>query len=168
MCVQVVQESGIWAVAELNDHKQLLRPPWAFFQRAARCWPPLALQLKLESQGSSSLYREDAGTSGHYFAAFEAGSLEPELCNEKVRDLRARMEDLESEKQDLEARRQRLELPALDCDMLAALVDDFERVMAEGPNPKEKVLVHSRRTIEIWYALTNQTSVRSPTHLAPS
>lgn len=65
---------------------------------------------------------------------------------------------------DLEARRQRLELPAIDRDMLASLIDNFERVMAEGPNPKKKdllrrlvkkVLVHSRRTIEIWYALPN-------------
>ena len=46
--------------------------------------------------------------------------------------------------------------------MLTRLIDDFERVLAEGPNPKKKdllrrlvkkVLVHSRRTIEIWYAL---------------
>ena len=97
-----------------------------------------------------------------YFAAFEAGSLAPEICNEKVMDLRARQEELESEMRDLEARRERLELPAIDREMLARLIDDFERVLAEGPNPKKKdllrrlvkkVLVHSRRTIEIWYAL---------------
>jgi len=43
-------------------------------------------------------------------------------------------------------------------------VDNFEKVMAEGPNPKKKhllhrlvkkVLIHSRQTIEIWYALPN-------------
>jgi hypothetical protein len=48
--------------------------------------------------------------------------------------------------------------------MMATLVDQFDRVMAEGPNPKKKdllrrlvkkVLVHDRRTIEIWYGLPN-------------
>ena len=71
---------------------------------------------------------------------------------------------LESEIRDLESRGERLELPAIDSEMLTRLIDDFERVMAEGPNPKKKdllrrlvkkVLVHRRRTIEIWYALPN-------------
>lgn len=53
-----------------------------------------------------------------YFEAFEAGTLQAELCNEKVRDLRARLEELEAEKRDLEARRERLELPAVDREML--------------------------------------------------
>lgn len=48
--------------------------------------------------------------------------------------------------------------------MLASLVDNFERVMAEAPNPQKKdllrrlvkkVLVHDRRTIEVWYGLPN-------------
>jgi hypothetical protein len=52
----------------------------------------------------------------------------------------------------------------LDKVMLAQLVDNSEDVMAAGTNPKKKdllrrlvkkVLVHSRRTIEIWYALPN-------------
>jgi hypothetical protein len=47
---------------------------------------------------------------------------------------------------------------------------------AEGPNPKKKhllhrlvkkVLIYDRRTIEIWYGLPNQASVRTPAHLAP-
>ena len=45
--------------------------------------------------------------------------------------------------------------------------------MAEGPTPKKKhllhqlvkkVLIYDRRTIEIWYGLPNQTSVRRPAH----
>jgi hypothetical protein len=48
--------------------------------------------------------------------------------------------------------------------MLAAIVENFEQVMSEGPNPKKKhllhqlvkkVLIHGRDTIEIWYALPN-------------
>ncbi len=60
--------------------------------------------------------------------------------------------------------------------MLARLVDNFEDVMAEGTNPQKKdllrrlvkkVLVHDKRTIEIWYALPNQASVRTLGHVAP-
>ncbi|MCL5884607.1 MAG: hypothetical protein M1377_04580 [Deltaproteobacteria bacterium] len=48
--------------------------------------------------------------------------------------------------------------------MLKSLLDNFEKVMAEGPNPKKKhllhqlvkkVLIHSRDTIEVWYCLPN-------------
>ena len=96
--------------------------------------------------------------------ALAAGTLKAELCNEKVRDLRTRIEELASEKRDLQARRERLELPAIDRDMLSALVDNFEQVMAEAPNPQKKellrrlvkkVVVHDRRTIEVWYGLPN-------------
>ncbi len=90
--------------------------------------------------------------------------MKAELCNEKVAGLRARVQEKEAEKQGLEARRERLELPAIDKEMLMSLLDNFEKVMAEGPNPKKKhllqqlvkkVLIHSRETIEIWYALPN-------------
>jgi hypothetical protein len=71
-------------------------------------------------------------------------------------------EELDVDKQELGARRERLELPAIDREMLASIVDNFEKVMAEGPNPKKKhllhrlvkkVLIQSRQTIEIWYLL---------------
>jgi len=48
--------------------------------------------------------------------------------------------------------------------------------MAEGTNPQKKdllrrlvkkVLVHDRRTVEVWYGLPNQTSVRTPGNMAP-
>lgn len=99
-----------------------------------------------------------------YFEAFEAGTLEAQLCNEKVPALRTRLDALEVEKQALEARREKLEIPAIDRDMLGSLVDSFEQVMTEGPNPQKKhllhrlvkkVLVHDRRTIEVWYGLPN-------------
>ncbi|MBI4443270.1 MAG: hypothetical protein HY649_07840 [Acidobacteria bacterium] len=103
-------------------------------------------------------------TQDRYFEAFEAGTLKAEFCNGKVRDLRIRLQELEVEKRDLEARRERLELPAIDRDMLAALVDNFKQVMADAPNRKKnellrrlvkKVVVHDRRTIEVWYGLPN-------------
>jgi len=99
-----------------------------------------------------------------YFEAFEAGDLKPALCNQKVQDLNARLEELEAEKQSLEARRVRLELPAIDKDMLKGLLENFERVMAEGNNQQKKhfikrlvkkIAIHDRRTIEIWYSLPN-------------
>ena len=111
-----------------------------------------------------------------YFKAFEAGTLKAELCNEKVEDLHARLKELETEKQELQDRRKRLELPAVDREMLSGLVDNFEQVIAEGTNPQKKhllrhlvkkVLVHNRRTVEIWYGLPNSPSVRTPAHKAP-
>ncbi len=53
-----------------------------------------------------------------YFDAFEKGTMKPEICNEKILDLRTRLEELGSEKRELETRRERLELPAVDREML--------------------------------------------------
>ena len=126
---------------------------------------------KVEAQAGQTRARID-----RYFEAFEAGTMKPELCNEKIQDLNARLEELEAEKRDLEGRRKALELPAIDREMLSGLVDDFEKVMAEGTNPQKKdllrrlakkVLVHDRRTVEVWYGLPNQPSVRTPGNMAP-
>jgi site-specific DNA recombinase len=115
-------------------------------------------------------------TIDRYFEAFEAETMRPEVCMAKVDDLNARIEQLEDEKRVLEERRERLEIAAIDREMLSGLVDDLKDVMAQGTNPQKKdllhrmvkkVLVHNRSTIEIWYALPNQASVRSPAHLAP-
>ncbi|HSB44410.1 MAG TPA: hypothetical protein VLD60_05325 [Nitrospira sp.] len=86
------------------------------------------------------------------------------------------MQELEVEKQDLDARKERLELPALDRKFLSKLLDEFDETMENGTNQKKKhllrqlvkkVLIHDRRTVEIWYGLPNRASVRTPGHLAP-
>jgi hypothetical protein len=100
----------------------------------------------------------------------EAGKLSPDLCNEKVQDLRARLGELEAQRQDLKARRERLELPAIDRQVLSSLVDEFERVMAAGTNAQrkdllhrvvKKVLIRDRHTVEVWYALPNRGEIES-------
>ena len=132
--------------------------------------------LEREIESIEAQIAKARATIDRYFEAFEAETMKPDVCMGKVDDLNARIEQLEDEKRDLEERRQRLDLPALDREMLARLVDNFEDVMAAGTNPQKKdllrhlvkkVLVHDKRTIEIWYALPNQASVRTPGHLAP-
>ena len=102
--------------------------------------------------------------------------MKPELCDERIQNLSASLGELEAEKRELEGRRRRLELPAIDRDMLSDPVANFEDVMAEGTNPQKKhllrrlvkkVLVHDRRTVEVWYGLPNPSSVSRPGNLAP-
>ena len=52
---------------------------------------------KVETQAAQTQARID-----RYFEAFEAGTLKPALCNEKVQRLTARLEELEAERQALE------------------------------------------------------------------
>ena len=126
---------------------------------------------KVEAQAAKTQARID-----RYFEAFEAGTMKPELCSERIQDLNARLEELDAENRELEGRRKRLELPAIDKEMLSGLVDNFEEVMAEGTNPQKKhllrrlvkkVLVHDRRKVEVWYGLPNADSVSRPGNLAP-
>ncbi len=102
--------------------------------------------------------------------------MKSEICTQKADDLNVRIQQLEGEKRDLEERRKRLEIPAIDRQMLSGLLGGFEDVMEEGTDPQKKdllrrlvkkVLVHDKRTIEIWYALPNQASVRTLGSMAP-
>jgi hypothetical protein len=86
----------------------------------------------------------------------------PGEVGEKTEDLNRQVLALEAELRKLRERRQQLELPALDRAAVAALMDDFEQVMAAGTNPQKKhllrqvvkkVLVHDRLTVEVWYGL---------------
>jgi len=115
---------------------------------------------KVEAQAAKTQAAMD-----RYFEAFEAGPLTPELCNEKVRDLRARLEELEGEKRDLEARREKLELPRPStggCWRLSSRTSSGSWPRGRPPQKKhllhrlvKKVLVHDRRTVEVWYGLPN-------------
>ena len=166
-CDQDYVRADLLEAAIVQDVKAILRDEdlmariWAEAnRRLSEEKPDLEKEIrKVEAQMAKTRERLD-----RYFEAFEAGTMRPELCNEKVQDLNARLVELEAEKRDLEARRDRLELPPLDREMLLELVDNFEKVMAEGTNPQkkhllhqlvEKVLVHDRRTIEVWYGLPN-------------
>jgi hypothetical protein len=60
--------------------------------------------------------------------------------------------------------------------MPSRLLADFEETMEKGTNQKKKhllrqlvkkVLIHDRRTVEVWYGLPNRASVSTPGHLAP-
>ena len=166
-CEQDYVRGDLLETAIIEDVKSIFRDE----QFMARLWEEANKRIGAEKPDlEKEIARVDGqmaktqGTINRYFEAFEAGTLKAELCNEKVRDLRTRMEELEGEKRGLEARRERLELPTIDKEMLKSLIDNFEKVMAEGPNPKKKhllhqlvkkVLIHSRQTIEIWYMLPN-------------
>lgn len=111
-----------------------------------------------------------------YLEAFETGKLDADTCNQKVRDLKARLAELEGERTDLESRRERLSLPAMDREFLRRMLDDFEAVMASEENAKKKhllrqlvkkVLVHNRNTVEVWYGLPGTDSARIEGRMAP-
>ncbi|MDH4038436.1 MAG: hypothetical protein OEX18_14400 [Candidatus Krumholzibacteria bacterium] len=124
--------------------------------------------IEKEIEGNLAEAAKVHAATDRYFKAFEAGKLSPDICNEKVQDLRARLEELKGQREDLEARRERLELPAIDREMLSSLVDEFEKVMAAGTNAQrkdllhrvvKKVLIRDRHTVEVWYALPNRDAI---------
>lgn len=111
-----------------------------------------------------------------YFDAFEAGTLKPEVCNEKVQDLNSQVGELEVEKRKLEACRESLALPILDKKHLAGLLENFDQVLEAGTGEQrkhlfhklvKKVLIHEKRKIEVWYRLPNPTSIRTLEQVAP-
>jgi site-specific DNA recombinase len=167
-CEQDYVRADLLESAIIEDVKTMFRDE----QFMARIWEEANKRLgaekpkieeeigKVEAQAAKTQAAID-----RYFRAFEAETLEASLCNEKVKDLRTQISALEAEKRDLEARRAKLALPAIDQEMLSGLVANFEDVVAGGTNAQrkdllrrmvKKVLVHDRRTLEIWYALPNR------------
>jgi site-specific DNA recombinase len=166
-CQQDYVRAELLETAIIDDVKSIFRDE----QFMGRLWEEANKRLGAEKPDLEkeiarveSQMAKTKGAIDRYFDAFEAGTLKAELCNEKVRDLRSRLLELEAEKLGLEARRERLALPAIDKEMLASIVENFEKVFAEGENPKKKhllqqlvkkVLIHGRDTIEVWYCLPN-------------
>jgi site-specific DNA recombinase len=167
-CKQDYVRSDILDGAIVEDLKAMFRDE----QFMARVWEEANRQLTAERPAIEKEIDANLGEAAkaqaaidRYFEAFEAGKLEPDLCNEKVRDLKERVAALEAQRRDLEARRERLELPAIDREMLSDIVDHFEKVIADGTLAQKRdllhhlvkeVRVHDRRTIEVWYRLPNR------------
>ena len=166
-CEQGYMRADIFEAAVIQDIKGMLRDEQFMARirdeanrRLSAEKPDIDKEI-LKIEGMMAMTR---GSLNRYFEAFEAGTMKPALCNEKIEDLNARMTELEGERKELEVRRERLSIPEIDKAMLGAIVDDFEEVMASGTNPQKKhllkrlvkkALVHDRRTIEIWYRLPN-------------
>ena len=178
-CDQDYVRADILETAVVQDIKTMFRDE----QFMARIWEEANRRLSAEKPDIDkeigkveTMMARSRASLDRYFEAFEAGTMKPALCNEKIEDLNARIEELEAERKELEARRERLGLPEIDKAMLAAIIDDFEEVLASGTNPQKKhllrrlvkkVLISNRHTVEVWYGLPNRNSVRMPGSLAP-
>jgi len=169
----LLENSIIEDVKDMFRDEQFMARLWEEANRLLCAERP---SLEREIGSIDARIAKTRATIDRYFEAFEVETMKPEVCMQKVDDLSARIEQLEDEKRGLEERRGRLEIPPIDREMLSALVDSFEEVMAEGTSPQQKdllhrlvkkVLVHDRRTVEVWYALPNRASVRTPSNLAP-
>ena len=178
-CKQDYIRADLLEAAIIKDIKGMLQDEGLM----ARIWAEANKRLDSEKPDlAKDIRRVEAqmadvrGRVERYLDAFETGSLKPNVCNQKVQDLNARLEELEAERRDLEERRERMNLPALDREFLRKLLDDFEEVMATAENAKKKhllrqlvkkVLIHDRHTVEVWYGLPNPDSTRIAGNLAP-
>ncbi len=159
--------------AILNDIKSMFRDE----QFMARVWEEANRRLgaerpniEKEIEGNFTEADKVRTAMDRYFKAFEDGKLSPDICNEKVRDLRTRLDQLETQRLGLESQRERLELPAVDRKTLSAIVDELEKLMAVGSSAQKKdllhrvvkkVLIRDRHTVEVWYALPNRGGFES-------
>ncbi|MFO7695611.1 MAG: site-specific integrase [Anaerolineae bacterium] len=105
-----------------------------------------------------------------YFAAFEAGTMAPGACRERVDALTAQVRQLDAELVAQEGRRHALTLPELKMDFLEQILTNLEGIVAAVPPAQkkhllrllvEKVLVRDRSEVEIWYKLPQSTPVRT-------
>jgi len=178
-CDQDYVRADLLEAAIIKDIRSMLRDE----DFMARLWakanellvaekPALEKELaRIESQIAKARAKLD-----RYFEAFEAGTMKPDLCNQKVKDLTGTLEALEIERKELAARKGRLTIPPVDKEMLEGILSEFDETMAAGTNPQKKhllrrvvkkVLIHDRRTIEVWYCLPKRASVRTADYLAP-
>ena len=113
-----------------------------------------------------------------YYIAFEAGTMEPTTCNERVAELSAQVHQLEAQIADLERQRDELDLPALRMEFIHEILTNLQGVVEAVPAAQkkhllqllvEKVLVKDRCTFDVWYRLPQlPEGVRTLSHLVPS
>ena len=178
-CDQDYVRADLLEAAVIQDIKAMLQDEGLM----ARIWAEANKRLDSEKPDLTRDIRRvenqmtDVGSRvARYLEAFETGKLQADICNEKVRELKARLAELGAERHDLEERRQRLNLPAMDREFLGKTLAEFEEVMAVAENAKKKhllrqlvkkVLVHDRHTVEVWYGLPAPDPARIAGNLAP-
>ena len=178
-CDQDYIRADLLEAAIVQDIKAMLQDE----DLMARIWEEANRRLDSEKPDITKDIRRVEGRMAdvrkrveRYLGAFETGKLEPDICNEKVGELKARLAELEAERTDLEERRERLSLPEMDRQFLEKILGEFEEVMASAQNAKKKhllrqlvkkVLVHDRHTVEVWYGLPQPDPVRIAGSLAP-
>ena len=96
-----------------------------------------------------------------YFRAFEDGSMDPKACAPRVDALRRQIDALRGRQERLTTQLEQLNLPPLDLEEVARLLQDFDRRFESDSNPERKHLLHklvkevrvqSKSTAEVWYA----------------
>lgn len=169
-----------WLEAKILDEVQ------AIFRNEdllAEIWQKAKVKLAEESpdieaelQTLVSSQRAVQAKLDRYFAAFESGAIEPSVCNDRVRELRAQIEQLEAQQAALEAQREALDIPAIKQDFINQILTNLHAVVGAVPGAQKKhllhllvkkVLIRDRRTSEIWYRLPEESPVRTLSDLVP-
>jgi site-specific DNA recombinase len=157
-----VLENGIIEdIKAMLRNEQFLEQVWTEANRLlSQEKPEIEKELAVvEAQSVVARQRRDK-----YFAAFETGQLSPKACDEKLAEINAQLDALNASRANLDARRASLEIVPLTGELLAALIEDFDRVLAAGTNEQKKhllhrmvkeVRVHERTSVEIHYAVPN-------------
>ena len=178
-CEQDYVRADLLEAAIAQDIKAMFRDE----QFMARVWEQANRRLQGEKPDvEKEIARVEAlatkaqASLDRYFGAFEAGTMKPELCHQKIEDLNVRLKQLEEEKLALDARRKRLDLPAIDQAMLSGLLEYIQKEITSGTNLQQKqlikrlvkkVVVHDRKTIEVWYGLPNRAGSNTGTYGSP-
>ncbi|RLC12167.1 MAG: hypothetical protein DRH43_02305, partial [Deltaproteobacteria bacterium] len=111
-----------------------------------------------------------------YFAAFEAGTLKPEVLNEKIEEFSLRLQQLEEEKSNLEGDIEGMSLGEIDQEGIKAYVDALEAVLENGGNEQkkhllrtlvEKVLVHDKDRYEFTFRLPDGSTLQHALETIP-
>ena len=105
-----------------------------------------------------------------YLHAFEAGTMSPADCSQRVAELTALIRQLDDQGEALQEQRAALDLPVMRADFLNEILNNLSGVVGAIPAPQkkhllqllvEKVLVRDQSTFEVWYRLPQCDSVRT-------
>lgn len=105
-----------------------------------------------------------------YLRAFEAGTMSPADCSQRVGELTAQIRQLDDQRSALQEQRAALDLPVTRGDFLNEILTNLSGVVGAIPAPQrkhllqllvEEVLVHDRCAFEVWYRLPQFQGVRT-------
>lgn len=149
----------------------LLEEVW---QSAQQQLTDSAPDLEAEIQAVEHQRTKTQAAADRYFQAFEAGTMAPAACNQRVEELTTQLQQLDEQRAELQEQRVALDLPAIRTDFLHEILTNLAAVVEAVPNAQkkhllrllvEKVLIRDKSTFEVWYRLPQFPAVRTLSHL---
>ncbi|MBU8922290.1 MAG: recombinase zinc beta ribbon domain-containing protein [Bacteroidales bacterium] len=154
-----IEEKILSDIQAIFQDEALLTEVWEAAQAKLTATRP---GIDTEIEATQKQRQKSQAALQRYFTAFEAGTMDPTTCNERVAELTTQIRQLDEKLLDLNREREELDLPALQTEFIQEILTNLHGVVEAVPPAQkkhllqllvEKVLIKDKCTFSVWYRL---------------